>query len=111
MGLTRSTATQPALTTLWRVGSGRPQAGSPPHTRGVTRRHCYQTAWSLSQGELTGISPRGPNYTTRRAGLGLPQAPSTPNELITRRRCYKSAWSLLQGELEATALLARALNS
>ena len=53
-GLMRWTATQPALTTPWRVGAGGPQAASTPHAL-LTRRRCYKTAWSLLQGELTAL--------------------------------------------------------
>src|SRR5437764_9853915 len=110
-GLMRWTATQPALTTPWRVGSGGSQAASTP--RGVlTRRHCYKTAWSLLRGELTAIAilSRAPNCTTRRAGLGLTRAGSTPHAIHTRRRCYKTAWSLLQGDLTLTTVFWRGRN-
>src|SRR5437870_5290269 len=110
-GLMRCTATQPALTTSRRVGSGGPQAGSTPHVM-FTRRRCYKTAWSLLQGDLIPIPifPRAPNCTTRRAGPGLTQAASTPHVILTRRRCYETAWFLLQGELTQTAVLWRARN-
>src|SRR5437762_2622640 len=41
------------------------------------------------------ILSRAPNCTTRRAGLGLTQAASTPRAILTRRRCYKMTWVLV----------------
>src|SRR5256885_1996712 len=102
-GLMLWTVTQPALTTLWQVGSGGPQAASTPDVLG-TQRRCYQTAWSLLQREREErasavILWTVPSYTTRRPGRGLPQATSTPRVLLTRRRCYQTAWFLLRRDL------------
>ena len=43
--------------TTRRAGPGLPQAASTPHAL-VTRRRCYQTAWSLLQGDLTAMAMR-----------------------------------------------------
>src|SRR6266404_8354751 len=110
----RWTATQPALTTPWRVGPGLSHAGSTPDVMFILRR-CYKTAWSWLQVDFAAIPrmkprPRAPNCTNRQAGPGLAQAVSPPHALITRRRCYKTAWSLLQAEL-TMSLISRAPNS
>ena len=41
--------------TTRRAGPGLPQAASTPHAY-LTRRRCYQTAWSLLQGDLIAVT-------------------------------------------------------
>ena len=96
-GLMRWTATQPALTTPWRVGLE--ATGSLNTARDYHTATLLQNGMVLVAGGFDSILlPRAPNCTTRRAGPGLPRAASTPHAIITRRRCYQTAWCLLQGD-------------
>src|SRR5438552_599838 len=85
------------------------QLGTRRSTGSAHGHRCYEMASSVLQGDPAAV-PRAPNWTTRRAGLGLPQVASTLYAMLTRRRCYKTTWSLLQGELTLTTVFRRGRN-
>ena len=100
-GLMRWTATQPALTTPWRVGAGLLQATSPhasSHGDVATNR----------QGPVAGGNTAVPSSAELYdPATGLERHRQPPHRtLFTRRRCCPQAWCLLQGTI--TRLLSSA---